>query len=72
MIRKKRARVAFRCRQELLNQIKQKASVYNMTMSCLIVRILSERLLSPVHARNDQVNPLDMVEQLLSRLSGTW
>ncbi len=44
---KRRARVAFRCHKDLLNQIKQTAAVCNMTMSCLIVRILSDRLLQP-------------------------
>ncbi len=49
---KRRARVAFRCHQELLNQIQQTAAVCNMTMSCLIVRILSDRLLQPSSEEN--------------------
>jgi len=71
---KRRARIAFRCHQRLLNQIKQEAAAYNVTMSSLIVRILSEGLLQPCaidDVRHDQSHePIDpSLAKILSLLN---
>ncbi len=65
---KKRARIALRAPLRLRKVIKEWADREQTTMSDIIVRVLSETLLSPSLVRNDQVNPVDMIEQLLARL----
>ncbi len=61
---KRRARVAFRCQKKLFDSIKEEAKKRKLTMSALIVKVLSERLLPPPFEPVRQNPPIDLLDEV--------
>ena len=61
---KRRARLAFRCQKKLSDSIKAEAHKRKLTMSGLIVKVLSERLLPPPFEPVRQNPPIDLLDEI--------